>query len=37
VIRTNWFSLEQIRELLKTNKIKDGLSVTGLLWYLLFN
>jgi hypothetical protein len=29
-----WFTVAQVREMLAHNEILDGLSLTGLLWYL---
>ncbi len=34
VLGLRWFTLAQVRELLAHNEILDGLSLTGLLWYL---
>ncbi len=34
VLGLRWFTREQVRELLAQNEILDGLSLTGLLWYL---
>ena len=34
VCRIGWFSLGEIKEMVRSNAIRDGLSLTGLLWFL---
>lgn len=34
VLGMEWFTPDQVRALIRGNKILDGLSLTGLLWYL---
>ena len=34
VMRTNWFTLGEVRAMLQRNEIRDGLSMTSLLWYV---
>ena len=33
VMRLRWFEAVEVRAMLRRNEIRDGLSVTGLLWY----
>jgi len=34
VLRTGWFDVEAVWAMLESNQIRDGLSLTALLWYL---
>ena len=34
VIRIGWFTRPQVEEMLRSNQIRDGLSLTALLWFL---